>query len=146
MIDLHPLFAEREYFVTSFTKNAYQEAFARYRQQASSVYEWLEQHPESLSGCAQQIFQLAQEQLLVGSRGSRQRGMEDMSRLLSLYFFPACLAAESDTVRQLAMAVLTHWNSTFPRMRLRLGRYEDIMSGFRPKIFGFALQSKADDL
>lgn len=140
MIDLRPLLAEREYFVSSFTKNAYPAAFARYCQQASPVYEWLEQHPETLSDCAQQIFQLAQEQLAVGSRSSRQRSMEDMSRLLSLYFFPACLAAEGDTGRQLAEAVLAHWNCTFPRMRLRLGRYEDIMSGFKTKIFGFVLQ------
>ena len=113
--------------VQGFGRDAYAGEFESF---CELLREYLAAPQEDTAG---ELLQYA-ESLTVRRFGASAR-LFDMRCFLCVYLCPAALELGE---AGLAEAVCSRWSARFPRYAFELGRYEDIVSGFRTKPFGFS--------
>lgn len=140
--ELPKLLFENEDGLRNFKRDRYEDAFRSYYAKYLPVLDAVEQSYKEKEDKQAFIEELAdsfvtyakEQENAVTKKSAKDNFLIDKNSLMAVYVFPAILEYKGESSSPLADAIVAKWNQVFTKYSLKIGKFDDIKSGFRYKL------------
>lgn len=140
--ELPKLLFENEEGLKEFKRDKYEAAFHSYYAEYLPLFDAIEQAYQEKVDKQAFIEELAESFVVyakekeeaIKKKSAKDNFLIDKNSLMAVYVFPAIMEYKGEFSTPLAEEILSRWNKVFTKYSLKIGKYEDIKSGFRYKL------------
>lgn len=142
LFDLDPTVVMRQ-----FKKNKYENFMTQYCEKHQAIYQDLKLVYDSCEDYEKLLIEPAKRMAQKGKQRidgtffiKREREQMDLNCVLAFFVFPGLLELNEEKAHKVAEITAGEWKKAFPKTDLGIASKDEILSGFRKKIFGVPIE------